>query len=361
MVMAYEAVMRCPPCVFVDTTGLSFAYPMVKLLCPPDTRIACYTHYPTISTDMLQRVEARIPAHNNPRSVAASAWRTAAKTAYYRVFASLYGATGRLCVDSAMVNSSWTYSHIASLWGMSAETGPQQLQRLRITYPPVDVSRLVQLPLRGQGHAHGGTRERIVLSVGQFRPEKDHQLQIESFALFLQQHPQYTRQDKLVRLCLLGGCRGSQDEARVDALRDMARQLGVHEQVEFLVNASYDTLYRMLGESLVGLHTMWNEHFGICVVEYMAAGLIPLAHRSGGPLADIVVPEQETGLPTGYLAETKQEYADALYEIIHGYFDSSAEERQRLERMQQSARNMSRRFSEEKFVESATQAFSLVL
>lgn len=24
-----------------------------------------------------------------------------------------------------------------------------------------------------------------------------------------------------------------------------------------------------LATSRVGLHTMWNEHFGICVVEYM--------------------------------------------------------------------------------------------
>lgn len=35
---------------------------------------------------------------------------------------------------------------------------------------------------------------------------------------------------------------------------------------------------------------MWNEHFGIGIVEFMAAGAIPLAHHSGGPLLDIVVP-----------------------------------------------------------------------
>jgi glycosyltransferase involved in cell wall biosynthesis len=43
-----------------------------------------------------------------------------------------------------------------------------------------------------------------------------------------------------------------------------------------------------MGRAKVGLHTMWNEHFGIGVVEYMAAGLIPVAHKSGGPLMDIV-------------------------------------------------------------------------
>jgi hypothetical protein len=30
----------------------------------------------------------------------------------------------------------------------------------------------------------------------------------------------------------------------------------------------------------LGIHTMWNEHFGIGIVEMMAAGLITIAHRS---------------------------------------------------------------------------------
>jgi alpha-1,2-mannosyltransferase len=53
------------------------------------------------------------------------------------------------------------------------------------------------------------------------------------------------------------------------------------------VNASYPALIDWLSKSLIGLHTMWNEHFGIGVVEYMAAGLIPVAHNTGGPKMDI--------------------------------------------------------------------------
>ena len=37
----------------------------------------------------------------------------------------------------------------------------------------------------------------------------------------------------------------------------------------------------LLGMASVGLHTMWNEHFGIGVVEMMAAGLAVVAHDSG--------------------------------------------------------------------------------
>lgn len=38
----------------------------------------------------------------------------------------------------------------------------------------------------------------------------------------------------------------------------------------------------------VGLHTMVDEHFGISVVELLAAGLYVVAHNSGGPRTDIL-------------------------------------------------------------------------
>ena len=52
-----------------------------------------------------------------------------------------------------------------------------------------------------------------------------------------------------------------------------------------------------LRKASVGIHTMWNEHFGISVVEMMAAGLVVVAHNSGGPSMDIVtaVEDQPTG------------------------------------------------------------------
>jgi len=62
---------------------------------------------------------------------------------------------------------------------------------------------------------------------------------------------------------------------------------------------------------MVLLHQMWNEHFGIGIVEMMAAGLITCAHDSGGPKSDIVVPLE--GHRTGFLASTVEGYADAMY------------------------------------------------
>ena len=58
-----------------------------------------------------------------------------------------------------------------------------------------------------------------------------------------------------------------------------------------------EELLEYLSKAKVGVHTMWNEHFGIGVVEFMAAGVLTIAHNSGGPKLDIVVPQ------TGWLAE----------------------------------------------------------
>ena len=47
----------------------------------------------------------------------------------------------------------------------------------------------------------------------------------------------------------------------------------------------------------------------------MAAGLMTIAHRSGGPLMDIVV--EDPGSRNGFLAITAQEYAAHIAFIIN--------------------------------------------
>ena len=42
--------------------------------------------------------------------------------------------------------------------------------------------------------------------------------------------------------------------------------------MEFIVNADFQEVKQLLGGAVGGLHTMLDEHFGISIVEYMAAG-----------------------------------------------------------------------------------------
>lgn len=75
-------------------------------------------------------------------------------------------------------------------------------------------------------------------------------------------------------LKLVGSCRGDDDAARLAALQEYAQQLGLCDAVEWHVNVPYSELRLLLGGAVGGLHTMLDEHFGISVVEYMAAGVL---------------------------------------------------------------------------------------
>lgn len=85
---------------------------------------------------------------------------------------------------------------------------------------------------------------------------------------------------------------------------------------------------------------MWNEHFGIGIVEMMAAGLLVVAHNSGGPKSDIITPRK-----TGFLASTAEEYADAIHQAL----SLDAKEAQT---MREKASKSAMRFSDQVFVDS---------
>lgn len=82
---------HCALQVVVDTSGWAFMYPLFRLA---GVKVASYTHYPTISTDMLQRVTRREATYNNDTSVAGSPLKSLVKVIYYHIFAAAYGAVG---------------------------------------------------------------------------------------------------------------------------------------------------------------------------------------------------------------------------------------------------------------------------
>lgn len=101
-------------------------------------------------------------------------------------------------------------------------------------------------------------------------------------------------------------------------------------------------LVDLLGGAIAGLHSMTDEHFGISIVEYMAAGAVPIAHNSAGPKMDIVL--DEDGQKTGFLATNVDEFGDAIYVLM------TMPEAERLN-IAAAARKRASRFSEERFYE----------
>ncbi|KAI5480410.1 UDP-Glycosyltransferase/glycogen phosphorylase [Pseudohyphozyma bogoriensis] len=395
--LAWEALKKgLVPDVYIDTMGYAFTYPLVRWIA--GVPIGSYTHYPTISTDMLNRVQSRKAGHTNTSFIANSFVMTHFKLLYYQAFAKLY----TMCLrqtDVLMVNSSWTYNHINLLLHPNAPPYPfngpaatatpeaepataeglrnrkkgapaaeaaqpaQQETRMkkasepRIVFPPCDTVALAKLPVE--------MRERIVLSLAQFRPEKEQDVQLRAFKAFLDENPKFKEGKESVKLILAGSVRDESDEKRVEVLKELAAELKIQvrlssislditiasadvwrvesdadreqDSVEFVVNVPYPTLIKLLGKASVGLHTMIDEHFGITVVEFMAAGLIPLVHASAGPLLDIVIPSTD-GKPTGFHAANEEEFTKGLVEVF------GMSEKERVE-MRKRARVGSKRFS----------------
>ncbi|KAI8868136.1 hypothetical protein GQ42DRAFT_175244 [Ramicandelaber brevisporus] len=316
LVLGYEALSRVVPDIFIDSMGYAFTYPLVRYFTRGSVPLLAYVHYPTISTDMLERVQAGQTGVESHRSLAGRHPLLGfAKSLYYRLFAAAYGWAGSFA-HIALTNSTWTRNHIDQLWhatrlttaksstvGVGGASRGSGGQLITTVYPPCPTEAFSALPL--------GNRQREIVSVAQFRPEKNHPLQVEAFAKLLRRHRHDPDYANIKLLVLIGSSRNIEDQMRVDNLRQQCDSLGIADHVEFVINADFKVLVRRMGEAMIGIHTMRDEHFGIGIVELMAAGLVTIAHNSGGPKSDIIT-TKPVGSSTGYLAETCDEYVKAM-------------------------------------------------
>nr|BAN21210.1 glycosyl transferase [Riptortus pedestris] len=324
LVVGLEALYAYLPDIYIDSMGYSFTLFLFSYIGGCTT--ACYIHYPTITREMVKRVSSRRVGQTNRAAVAQSPFLTSAKLLYYRSFAWLYSFCGTFA-DTVMVNSSWTEEHINHLWGCNLST--------HRVYPPCDTIAFKSLP-QAPDISDGGPIK--ITSVGQYRPEKDHPLQLQALYELRRILPEDVW-DR-VKLVFIGSCRGSEDMERVKDMKDLMKHLSLENNVEFKVNIPFEELKSELSSSMIGLHAMWNEHFGIAVVECMAAGQIMVAHKSGGPKADII--EESEGSRNGFLASDEFEYARALATIIQMPSDAR-------NKIREAARSSVDRFSTEEF------------
>ena len=283
LILAYDAFSLLVPDIFIDTMGYAFTLAFCKFLFPT-IPTGAYVHYPTISTDMLGSLDAETGKGLNAGT--GKGLKGALKRRYWHIFAWMYSWVGGN-VDVVMTNSSWTQGHIRSLWG------PQRAKRhktseIEVVFPPVaveELERAIEISISSEEK-----REPALLYVAQFRPEKNHVLILRAFAQMLEtEKAQASDAVKGAKLVLVGSVRDSEDATRVYNLRLLAHELKIKDQVEFLCDAPWSNILQWLRKSWVGVNGMWNEHFGIGVVEYQAAGLISVVNDSGGPKYDILV------------------------------------------------------------------------
>ena len=334
LIVAYDAFNLLVPDVFVDTMGYAFTLAFCKLLFP-FVPTGAYVHYPTISTDMLQSLDDDTGV-KGVNAGAGKGLKGQLKRKYWLAFARLYGWVGGQ-VDVVMCNSSWTSAHIRTIWGPSRSKQPYQDPA--VVFPPTAVSELessIQVDREDEK-----SRQPVILYIAQFRPEKNHPLLLRSFARFLNERrtsPPSSQQPKLV---LIGSVRhSSPDETHIYNLRLLAHELLIRDHTTFLCDASWPTILSHLSTASIGANAMWSEHFGICVVEYQAAGLISVVHDSGGPREDIVVDLGDGA--TGFRASSEAEFAAAFEAAL-----ALPEEEKVAMRLR--ARKSALRFTEEEF------------
>jgi len=145
-------------------------------------------------------------------------------------------------IDLFLCNSEYTRRAIKLRWGKEAD----------VVYPPVDIENIKPAP-----------KEDYVITVGRFVKVKNYETVIEVAKLLPD-----------VKFVIVGRKQDKDYYEKIVRLKP--------DNVTLLSNLSQTELLSMLARAKVYLHTMIGEHFGISIVEAMAAGCIPVVHNSGG-------------------------------------------------------------------------------
>lgn len=269
--LATEALWELSPDVWIDTMGLPGSYwPVSMLLHVP---IMAYVHYPIIQEDMFNKLKV-----GRISEVVSVVWnpllaRDAFKFCYWSVLYTFYRYLGR-CVDVIFANGTWTCNHLKRVWA---------LDNVEVVYPPCSVEKLTE-------KRTSSPREETLLYIAQFRPEKRHLDILRGYRDFITQDE--VKDIVVPKLVFLGSCRTVDDSGTLNLLQSETKKMGLGDHVTFIVDCSFDEVKRQLSLAKFGVNAMWNEHFGIGVVEYMSAGVIPIVHASAGPLLDILKTEK---------------------------------------------------------------------
>lgn len=273
VLLGLEAMYELSPDIWIDTIGLPGSYWLVNLILK--VPIVAYVHYPIIQPDMFNKLKFNSLGSLKSFKPNLGDLKQAFKFIYWSLMSFVYTYLG-LCVDVTLANGSWTFDHIKNIWSRNSS------ESLSILYPPCSTETFAYTEETQE-------RENKLLYIAQFRPEKRHLLIVSEFNKFLNS----LREAKVPvsswpKVVFLGSCKTKDDSHVLDDLREQVKQMELADFIEFIVDCSFDEVKSALSRCKFGLNAMWNEHFGIGVVEYASSGVVPIVHASAGPLLDIL-------------------------------------------------------------------------
>ncbi len=149
-------------------------------------------------------------------------------------------------VDLLLSTSNFTKGFVRKKWGRDSTT----------LYPPCPIDLYRDL---------NGAKENLVITIGRVVPEK-------RMNLFLE----IARQLPQLKFAIIGSV-APERESYLQHLKDTAPT-----NVSFVMSP-LRRVKDLLAKAKIYVHSALNEHFGISIVEAMAAGCVPVVHDSGGP------------------------------------------------------------------------------
>ncbi|MCD6488313.1 MAG: glycosyltransferase, partial [Desulfurococcales archaeon] len=152
-----------------------------------------------------------------------------------------------------------------------------------VVHPPVNTSRFPKTPIPID------YREKYILVVSRFSPEKG----IEKAPLIMKN---LVRRGSKLSI-MLAGAIGKYGKKVIDNTVELATKLGVDDKIEIVVNPSREKLIKLYSTAYAYLHLMPREHFGISIVEAMAAGTPTIIPRESGAWIDIANKNLEYAIP----------------------------------------------------------------
>lgn len=295
--VAFRALDVYMPDIFVETFTAHFSPIAVKLL-NPKLKVMTYVHYPFTGPHVL---EAYLNEAMDDLQGVKSRIFAAIKYVYHGGLYYLYKWMGSFS-DVCFTNSSWTQKHMEANWGDKCE----------VLYPPCNVDEFWNQDFK--------TKDKVVVSLGQYRPEKRHDLQLDMMKYHLEKHP-----NSDIKFKILGSGKFEESEKAFQRLQKRVKDEKI-KNVELLKDLPFDTLKNTIRSATFGVHTMIDEHFGISIVELLSGGLVTLAHNSAGPKDDILGNGKEALY--GILANNDQDFKEKFDQMLTEYYSNPDKQKQ---------------------------------
>lgn len=182
---------------------------------------------------------------------------------YFKIYLNLYNKVAREnpfeYADTVMVNSHYVAKLTNMLWN----------GRPYVLYPPVMVN-----DFKPYAEKSFEERENSIVMIGRVSPEKRIEDVIDAIAL----------SETKPTLKVIGGIYPHTLPYKNLLIR---RSNEKRVKIEFYTNIPRKDLIKIATSSKIFVHSTICEHFGIAVVEGMAAGCPVIVHKSGGPYEDI--------------------------------------------------------------------------